>query len=265
VAPTCVVGTSRCDIPTEPAWQFVLGDTGETRLAVRVAQFKEPFMQTFAQSLYRKCSTLALMACVVMTARAQDFEGDSPIPEPISQTTRFGISPFYGYRFGGEVEDPTTGSTYSFQDSEAYGLFVDYAPLNHFGRYELLWSHQDSSLDFKGNSGLGKVDLTVDVVQVGGVAEFGTESFRQYVSMHIGATHYATDDYGNDTRFSLGIGGGLKLYVTKNIYLRGDIRGFCTITDAEGSFIYVNGITVATFSASTLWQGQASVGVGITF
>ena len=222
-------------------------------------------MKTFAPIIFRRLSLVALLACVALTAHAQEFDADSPIPKPLSQTTRFGISPFYGYRFGGEVEDPNSSATYSFEDSEAYGVFLDYAPVGHFGRYELLWSHQDSSLDFKGNNGLGKVDLTVDVVQVGGVAEFGTEDFRQYVSMHIGATHYATDDYGSDTRFSLGIGGGLKLYVTKNIYLRGDIRGFCTITDSEGSFIYVNGVTVATFSASTLWQGQASVGIGITF
>jgi len=222
-------------------------------------------MKIITPFILTRLGIIALIACAGSAARAQEFGSDSPIPKPLKQNTQFGISPFFGYRFGGEVEDPNTGSIYDFEDSEAYGLFADYAPLNHFGRYELLWSHQESSLDFHGNNGLGKVDLTVDVVQIGGVAEFGTESFRQYVSMHIGATHYSTDDYGNDTRFSVGIGGGVKLYVTKNVYLRGDIRGFCTITDAEGSFIYVNGITVATFTASTLWQGQASVGIGITF
>jgi hypothetical protein len=207
----------------------------------------------------------ALSLGLALTSGAQDFGSDSPIPEPITQTTRFGISPFVGYRFGGEVEDSITGTEYSFEDSAAYGVFLDYAPINYFGRFELLWSHQDSSIDFQGNNGLGNVDLTIDVFQVGGVAEFGSDSFRQYASMHVGATHYSSDGYGDDTRFSFGIGGGLKAYLTKNIYLRADVRGFCTVVDAEGGFIYFNGITIASFSGSTLWQGQASVGFGITF
>lgn len=202
---------------------------------------------------------------VALVARAQDDFSDDIFPRPVAQTTQFGISPFFGYRFGGEVEDAITGTDYSFEDSPAYGLFLDYAPKNFFGRYELLWSHQDSSIDFKGNNGLGEVDLTIDVVQVGGVAEFGSERFREYVSMHLGATHYSSDGYGNDTYFSFGIGGGIKAYLTKNIYLRADLRGFCTVVDAEGGFIYFNGITIASFSGDTLWQGQASVGFGVTF
>jgi hypothetical protein len=218
------------------------------------------------QTVFRPRLLLAALSLgLALTSGAQDFDNDSPIPEPISQTTRFGISPFVGYRFGGEVEDVITGTEYSFEDSEAYGVFLDYAPINYFGRFELLWSHQDSSIDFQGNNGLGNVDLTIDVFQVGGVAEFGSESFRQYASMHVGATHYSSDGYGDDTRFSFGIGGGLKAYLTKNIYLRADVRGFCTVVDAEGGFIYFNGITIASFSGSTLWQGQVSVGFGITF
>jgi opacity protein-like surface antigen len=210
---------------------------------------------------------LAALSCsVALTARAQEFAAsDSIIPEPRAQTTQFGITPFYGYSFGGEVEDSNTGTDYSFADGPAFGLCLDYAPPNYYGRFELLWSHQDSSIDFQGNSGLGKVDLTIDVVQIGGVSEFGSERFRQYISAHLGATHYSSDGHGDDTKFSFGIGAGLKAYLTKNLYLRADIRGYCTVVDAEGGFIYFNGVTVASFSGDTLWQGQVSVGLGLTF
>ena len=211
---------------------------------------------------------LAALSCsVVLTSSAQDFTDSEAFDfaKPLTQTTRFGVSPFYGYRFGGEVEDLNTGADYSFKDGPAYGLCLDYAPPDYFGRYELLWSHQDSSIDFQGNNGLGEVDLTIDVIQVGGVAEFGSERFREYVSAHIGATHYSSDGYGSDTWFSFGIGAGVKAYLTKNLYLRADLRGFCTVVEAEGGFIYYNGITVARFSGSTLWQGQVSVGLGFTF
>jgi Outer membrane protein beta-barrel domain len=208
----------------------------------------------------------ALTLGLALTTPADDFDMEDPIfPTPLVQTQRFGISPFYGYRFGGEVEDITTGAEYRFKDAPAYGVFLDYAPPNYFGRFELLWSRQDSSINFQGNNGLGNVDLTIDVIQAGGVAEYGSEQLRGYVSAHLGATHYSSDDYGNDTKFSFGIGTGVKAYLTKNLYLRADIRGFCTVVDAEGGFLYVNGITVARFSGSTLWQGQVSVGLGFTF
>ena len=222
-------------------------------------------MRTTIQLAQVKRLFVAFGLCLALNARAQDFDSDFGFAEPLGQTTRFGITPFYGYRFGGEIEDANTGTKYSFKDSPAYGLILDYAPLDYFGRFELLWSRQDSSINFKGNNGLGEVDLIVDVIQIGGVAEFGTESFREYVSAHAGATHYWTDGYGDDTKFSLSIGAGLKIYVTKNIYLWADLTGFCTVVDAEGGFIYANGIAIARFTGDTIWQGQVSVGLGITF
>lgn len=223
----------------------------------------KPKKSTFVQT---GLVLVAVIFGLVLTAGAHDFDTDWPFNyKPLTQTQKFGISPFYGYRFGGDVENNSTGSKYSFEDGPAYGLFLDYAPTNYYGRYELLWSHQDSSLNFHGDNGLGKVDVAIDVIQLGGVLEFGAERFREYVSGHLGATHFASDGYGDDTKFSLGIGGGVKAFLTKYIYLRADVRAFCTVTSAQGSFIYANGVTVASFTGSSLWQGQASVGVGITF
>jgi len=210
---------------------------------------------------------LAALSCsAVLTARAQDFaDSDTIFPTPMVQTQQFGITALYGFRFGGEVEDINTGTEYSFDDGPAYSLSLSYAPPDYLGRFELLWSHQDSGIDFQGNNGLGNVDFTVDVMQIGGVSEFGTERFRQYVSAHIGATHYSAEGLGSDTRFSFGIGAGVKAFLTKNLYLCADLRGFCTLVDAEGGFIYFNGVTVASFSGDTIWQGQVSLGLGLTF
>jgi hypothetical protein len=202
---------------------------------------------------------------LALTASAQDFDTDFSFPKPLTQTTRFGISPLYGYRWGGEIQDASTGAEYSFKDAPAYGLILDYAPLDYYGRFELLWSRQDSSVEFGGNYGLDKVDLTIDVFQVGSMVEYGSESLRGYASAHVGATHFSSDGYGDDTKFSFSIGAGVKAFLTRNIYLRGDLCGFWTVTEGEGSFIYANGVTVASFSGTTLWQGQVSAGVGVTF
>jgi hypothetical protein len=179
------------------------------------------------------------------------------------QAQRLEITPFYGYRFGGEIEDAFTGENYSFEDAPAYGMFLRLGPTNSEMKVEFLWSRQDSSVDFKDS--IGHVDLTIDEFQIGGVAEIGNERFREYVSAHVGATYFSTDDYGSETKFSFGLGIGGKLILSKHFLLQADLRGFCTIVDAEGGFIYYNGVTVATYSGSTIWQGQATLGVGITF
>jgi len=85
------------------------------------------------------------------------------------------------------------------------------------------------------------------------------------ISTHVGATYFSSYGYGDDTIFSFDIGTGVKAFLTKNIYLRADLRGSCVVTEAQGSFIYANGVAVASFSGSTLWQGQVSAGVGFTF
>ena len=215
---------------------------------------------------YFRSILAAFSFSMALTASGSDFETDwAGFPEPITQTTRFGISPFFGYRFGGEIQDAKTGENYSLNDGPAYGLFLDYAPKDYYGRFEVLWSHQDSSVNFNGNNGLGNVDVPIDVVQIGGQLEYGPKRLRLYISADIGATHFSSDGYGATTQFSFGIGGGAKAFLTKNFYLRADLRGFGTVTQAEGSFLFVNGVTVATFSGSTFWQGQVSAGIGVTF
>ena len=110
---------------------------------------------------------LAASIGLALTTQAQDdWDMGWPFYEPLTQTQKYGISPFYGYRFGGEVQNFETGTTYSFKEGPAYGVFLDYAPMNYYGRYEVLWSHQDSGLDFRGDNGLGDVDVTIDVIQV---------------------------------------------------------------------------------------------------
>ena len=202
---------------------------------------------------------------LALAASGQDLDTDWAFTKPLTQTTRWGISSLVGYRFGGDLQDPDTDKQYTIKDGPAYGLILDYAPLDYYGRFELLWCRQDTSVDFQGDNGLGTVDITIDSLQAGSEVEYGAEDLRGYVSAHLGATHFSADGSGEETKFSFDIGAGVKVFLTENLYLRGDLRGFCTVTEARGGFIYANGVTVAGFSGSTLWQGQVSVGVGVTF
>ncbi len=104
------------------------------------------------------------------------------------------------------------------------------------------------------------MNLTIDEIQIGGSLERGSKHLREYVSLLAGATYYSTDGYGSDTRFSLGLGGGVKYFITRNLALRADLRGFCTIVNCSGGFISNGGATVVAFSGSAVWQGRGHGG-----
>jgi opacity protein-like surface antigen len=201
-------------------------------------------------------------------AQPQPYSQAYPQPVAFDQPAapRFELSPFYGYGFGGEVQSGHTGRTYGFDDGEAYGLFLDMAvqPDSPY-KYELLWSHRDSSVNLQGLAGLGRVDLTLDQIQIGGSYEMGGKHFRQYVSLLAGATYCSPEGFASDTHFSLGLGGGVKYFLTRNLALRADVRGFCTVVDGSGGFISSGGSTVVVYSGTAIWQGQITVGMSLAF
>ena len=178
---------------------------------------------------------------------------------------RFDISPFYGYRWGGGLET-VSGQEINFRDGRAYGLALDYSPLHSPDfKLELLWSRQDSSIDLHGFGGDNRIRLTVDEFQLGAVVEKSSGRFHPYLSALVGASLFAPEAADSEARFSLSIGGGVKFFLLKNLALRADLRGYCTVVDSESAFISVGGVTVATFHGSTLWQGEISGGVTLSF
>ena len=195
------------------------------------------------------------ISLVISTLHAQDEQAP----------TRFEISPFYGYRWGGGLET-TTGQELGFQDGRAYGLALDYSPLHSQDvKLELLWSRQESGVDLHGFDGLHHIGMTVDEFQIGGVLETGRDRLRAYITGLLGATLFGPDDADSEVRFSLSIGGGVKFFLLRNLALRADLRGYCTVVDSESAFISVGGVTVAHFSGSSLWQGEVTGGVTLAF
>jgi hypothetical protein len=178
---------------------------------------------------------------------------------------RFEISPFYGYRWGGGLET-VSGQEISLQDGRAYGLALNYSPFHESEfKLELLWSRQDSSIDLHGFGGKNQLGLTVDEFQIGALFEKPYGKLHPYVSGLVGASLFGPEGADSETRFSLSIGGGVKYFLLKNLALRADVRGYCTVVESDSAFISVGGVTVAHFSGSTLWQGEVSGGVTLSF
>jgi len=154
----------------------------------------------------------------------------------------------------------------SLEGGRAYGLSLDYAPREAPDiKLELLWSRQESGVDFHELGGSGRLRVTVDVFQIGGVLETAYGRFHPYITGLLGASLFAPEDSDLEARFSLSIGGGVKFFLFRNLALRADVRGYCTVVNSESAFISTGGVTVARFSGSTMWQGEVSGGVTLAF
>ena len=180
------------------------------------------------------------------------------------QAQGFGISPFYGYRFGGSVAS-SNGQDSELEAGPAYGLSLNYVQRDSDLKLAVFWSHQDSGLDLDGAGGLNHVDMSVDEFLIGGLYEYGQGRLHETVTALVGATLFSPDGGDLEARLSFSVGVGVKYYLWKNFALQADLRGYCTVVESEGAFISSGGYTVAYFSGSTIWQGEVSGGITWSF
>lgn len=174
------------------------------------------------------------------------------------------LSPIVGARFGGSFET-RAGDDLDLDAGLSYGLALDFGPRESELKYELLWSRQESGIDFRGLAGLDDLDVTVDQFMFGGVYETTQGRFRENISALVGGSVITAEGSDPQAFFSVGIGLGGKYYATKNLVFRVDIRGYCNIVESEGAFISTGGTTIVFFSGDVLWQGEVSVGVAFSF
>jgi hypothetical protein len=178
------------------------------------------------------------------------------------------ITPFYGYRFSGDFEDAETGDRFDFDDASCTGGMLDIA-LSEMTQFEFYYSHQDTELRF--DSGLLRgesvCDLDVDYYHVGGTYIVVDDRWQPFVVATVGATHLSPDFSGKGslTRFSLGIGGGVRCILSEhlNVYLA--CRGLFTFVGGDTLIRSdESGLTVQ-IDGDGLWQGELQAGLTFAF
>ncbi len=158
------------------------------------------------------------------------------------------------------------GQNVGFKDGRAYGLSLDYAPARDAEvKLEVLWSRQDSGFNLEGAAGVSHVRMSIDEFQVGGVLEISQGRFHEYMTGLMGASLFSPSGFDSDVHFSVSLGGGVKFFLFRNVALRADLRGYCTLVDSDSAFISSGGLTIIHFSGDTLWQGEITGGITIAF
>ncbi len=195
---------------------------------------------------------MAMLAALPLPARAAQFE----------------ITPFAGHTWGGEFTDAVTGNTAEVGESADYGLMLDVRKDDR-SQYELYVSRQSTRLTtgqglFTGNP---LFDLDIWYFHVGGTYTEAEGRVKPYVAGGLGATYLDPKGQGlnAETRFSLSIGVGAKVYVTEHIGLRLEGRWFGTLFNGSGSVFCANGACALNVQGDLFSQVVANAGVVLAF
>ncbi|MGE5813296.1 MAG: hypothetical protein ACM36C_02310 [Acidobacteriota bacterium] len=210
--------------------------------------------------LSRRCRTLvgaltvgtSLVACPdIVSAQALDA---------------FEITPFAGYRFGGDFFEIETGRPIDRDGAPAFGVLFD-VPLSHGLQLEGLFTHQSADLLVPGGplQPAARWRVAVDHYQVGGLQEFGIARIRPFLTGMFGLSRYGTAG-DNEFRFSLGAGGGVKILPWSSIGFRLDGRLYATFVDFEGNVVLCgSGGCLLNLNPYVVWQAEFTAGLVVRF
>jgi len=206
--------------------------------------------------IMRRLVALAAMALILAFSPVAAIAGD------------FEITPFAGYTWGGQFSDAVTGTTLKVKETANYGVMVDIKQ-DEQSQIELYFSHQATQLQtdnglFTGNP---LFNLDIDYYHVGGTYGADSGKARPYLVGTLGVTHMVPQGPGLDalTKFSLSLGGGVKLFATERVGLRLEGRWFGTLFNGSGSAFCSSGTCAINVQGDLFSQFVANAGIFIAF
>ena len=199
----------------------------------------------------------ASLLCALFGARA-DAQAPSPPKEPEDPEGRqVQVAPFAGFQFGGAVYH-LEGRRAPFATGFAYGATVDFRVAESWS-VEVLYSRQTSELE-------GPLEATIERYMAGLVEERDYGRTKFFGVALVGATRFASGSsgYGSGVLFTIGVGLGVKHFLSDRLALRAEARGFYAITQGGGG-LFCSGGCLYLFNGTGLFQGDVSAGVSVGF
>ncbi len=169
---------------------------------------------------------------------------------------------FAGVRYGGGF-NTASGRPASLGTGFEYGATLDF-PVGETFAVELLYSREKTDL----STGAGSAfDMTVERYMAGVREEKGEERTRFLGVFLMGLTRFAPGlgGFDSDLRFTVGVGLGAKVFLSKRFALRAEARGFYVVVTAGAGTVCIDGACLFRYSASGLWQGDVTAGAVILF
>ena len=175
------------------------------------------------------------------------------------------VSPAVAYRLGFSSLYYFSGTTADVAGGTSYGIAVDVRYASD-RTVEGLFSRQAADVVVTDESGLPvRIRVTVDYWHGGATQEFGYGRVRPFLAGTLGLTRYWEAGL-SAYRFSVGAGGGVKLWATRNLGARLDGRIFATIVNGNQSIgICGGGGCLVHINVGVIWQADFSAGVLVAF
>jgi len=176
------------------------------------------------------------------------------------------VTPVAGYRFGGDFFEIVTGQRLDLDGAPSFGVTVD-VPLWDGLQFEGLFTHQHADVLVPASHPrpAARWQISVDHWQGGGLQEFGEARVRPFLTGTFGLTRYAAPGDA-EIRFTVGGGGGVKLFPSRHVGVRLDGRVFATFVDADASLgVCTPGPCFVRFHADIVWQADFTAGLVFRF
>jgi len=213
----------------------------------------------------RAAAYLLAAATLLLATGAARADGHDP---------RFELTPYFGYRIGGEFEQQNGSTKYELDEGNSAGLIFNIAARDVNTQWQVLYGQQRTSfttpVTFDPSARLG---LDVEYFQFGGTYLFDDagNDMRPFVALTAGVTHFAPTLAGVDSEsfFSGSIGGGMQLLQTRRVGVRLEARVFATFVTTDGAIFCHSGPQAGgcaiSIHGTALYQFEASAGVVFRF
>ena len=179
----------------------------------------------------------------------------------------FAFTALTGFRTSDSLEDEISKETIDIDETSSFG-FIMSMKRDRNSAYDLYFSRQETDL-LPRTAGLpaNNVGIRLDYIHIGGTVDYEDDKLYPFATGGLGVTRISATDQNlsTETKFSLSLGGGLKVPITENAGLRFEGRVLGTTTGGDSSILCVNGRCAAEFNGSFFLQFEASLGLSIAF
>jgi hypothetical protein len=172
------------------------------------------------------------------------------------------LSPFGGYRFGGDFFELIAEDAVDRDGAAALGFVVN-VPLSNGLQVEALFTQQSAMVSNPTwpRNPATRWRATVGHAQIGGLQEFAAGRVRPFLTGALGLTRYAAEG-DSEVRFTVGAGGGVKLFPLSHVGVRLDGRFYSTFVDGDVWFLACSpGTCVAALHVDVVWQAEFTAGI----
>jgi opacity protein-like surface antigen len=183
-----------------------------------------------------------------------------------SYAQKYAFTPFAGGRSSATLEEADSDINISLKETSSAGFLLSLMKEGRDDEYDFLFSRQNTYLRLVSSPG-SSIKLRIDYFHLGGTVNYDLDDLYPFITGGIGATHIVPDNnnISSETKFSLSIGGGLKIPLNDTFGLRLEIRWYGTATGGGSSVLCNDGGCVVHFKGNLFWQAEALAGISIAF